>query len=289
MHSCGQDLEIFHLLFSGIPPNLFDTQIAAAFIGIGDQVSYAMLVEEICNIRLRKAHTRARWCNRPLSSEEISYAEDDVRYLHEIYQKLTADLESLGRRQWFDAEMEILVNSPVFPVNESNAWKRIGSLKFMAGRQLACAKALAGWREKTAQQRDLPRNWIMSDKVLTSIADTLPGTLTDLSSIDEIPDKLVKHQGEQILRIVSASREHNESDRPMGNRRPDAREKAQKKALARILDDAAAAINIPPSVLATRRDLAAMIEGERDLAVLRGWRNDVVGEDLLNYLRAENS
>ena len=81
MHSCSQDLEIFHLLFDEIPPNIFDTQVAAAFLGKGDQVSYAALVEDICGVTLHKAHTRARWCNRPLSKEEILYAEDDVRYL----------------------------------------------------------------------------------------------------------------------------------------------------------------------------------------------------------------
>lgn len=287
MHACGQDLEIFQLLFKGIPPNIFDTQVAAAFTGRGDQVSYAALVEDICRHKLHKAHTRARWCNRPLSDEEIEYAEDDVRYLLPLYETLAADLDRLGRRQWFDVEMQALADTDVFPINEQNAWKRIGSLKKMAGRQLACAKALAGWREKVAQKRDKPRNWIMTDQVLSKIADVLPSTRADLAAIGDMPDGLIKHRGEEILVIVRQSRDHQESDIPMSTGRPDAREKALKKALANILDHAAEEMNMPPSVIATRRDLTALIHGERDLPVLKGWRNDAVGEDLLEHLKKE--
>ncbi|MFW2440261.1 MAG: ribonuclease D, partial [Arenicellales bacterium] len=184
MHSCSQDLEIFHLLFDEIPPNIFDTQVAAAFIGKGDQLSYAALVEDICNVKLSKAHTRARWCNRPLSEEEICYAEDDVRYLPAMHDSLSAELESVGRHDWFTAEMQGITKSSVFAINESNAWQRMNALRQMAGRQLAAAKALASWREALAQSRDKPRSWILADKVLVRIANTLPATKNELASIE---------------------------------------------------------------------------------------------------------
>ena len=286
MHSCSQDLEIFHLLFNAIPPNIFDTQVAAAFTGRGDQVSYAALVEDICGVTLHKAHTRARWCNRPLSQDEIHYAEDDVRYLPALYETLSAELEKTGHRAWFDEEMQAISNADVHGINEQNAWQRMNALKQMAGRPLAAAKALAGWREGRAQARNKPKSWILADKVLLQIANTLPETLQELAAIDDITDGFVKHQGNRVLAIIRESAEHNESAEPVGPGRPDAREKALKKQLANILDQAAEKINIPASILATRRDLTALIHGERELPVLRGWRAEVVGNDLLTCLQS---
>jgi len=285
MHSCSQDLEIFHLLFDEIPPNIFDTQVAAAFIGKGDQLSYAALVEDICNIKLSKAHTRARWCNRPLSEEEIYYAEDDVRYLPAMHDSLSAELEQLGRKDWFTAEMQGITKSSVFSINESNAWQRMNALRQMAGRQLAAAKALASWREDLAQSRDKPRSWILADKVLVRIANTLPETKNELASIEEVTDGLVKHRGDRLLAIIRQSVEHDEPEQPSGPGRPDASERALKKELAKILDAAAEKMALPASLLATRRDLTEMIHGDRELAVCKGWRAEAVGQELLDYLQ----
>ena len=285
MHSCSQDLEIFDLLFKEIPPNIFDTQVAAAFTGKGDQLSYAALVEEICGVTLKKAHTRARWCNRPLSKDEIFYAEDDVRYLPALYEALTKKLAELGRQEWFDAEMKAISDSEVHAVNKDNAWLRMNSLQQMGGRPLAAAKALTGWRESLAQSRDKPRSWILADKVLVRIANTLPETIAELSSIEDISDGFVKHRGERILSIIKQSAEHNESGQATGPGRPDAREKALKKELAKILDAAAEKIELPASLLATRKDLTAMIHGERELAVFKGWRAELIGKDLLDFLQ----
>ncbi len=289
MHSCSQDLEIFHLLFDEIPPNIFDTQVAAAFIGKGDQLSYAALVEDICNVKLSKAHTRARWCKRPLSEEEIQYAEDDVRYLPAMYDSLSAELKKLGRREWFDAEMQGVTNCSVFAINESNAWQRMNALRRMSGRQLAAAKVLAGWREGLAQARDKPRSWILADKVLLRIANTLPETKNELVSIEDVTDGLVKHRGDRLLTIIRQSAEHDELDQPTGPGRPDTREKALKKELAKILDAAAEKMAIPASLLATRKDLTAMIQGNRELAVFQGWRAEAVGQVLLDYLQSDTS
>ncbi|GMR05655.1 MAG: ribonuclease D [Gammaproteobacteria bacterium] len=289
MHSCSQDLEIFHLLFDEIPPNIFDTQVAAAFIGKGDQLSYAALVEDICNVKLSKAHTRARWCKRPLSEEEIQYAEDDVRYLPAMYDSLSGELDCVGRREWFDAEMQGIMNCSVFAINESNAWQRMNALRRMSGRQLAAAKALAGWREGLAQTRDKPRSWILADKVLVRIANTLPETKDELASIEDVTDGLVKHRGGQLLAIIKQSVNHSESEQPRETGRPDTREKSLKNELAKILDATAEKMELPASLLATRKDLTAMIQGERELAVFQGWRAEAVGQELLDYLQNDTS
>ncbi len=289
MHSCSQDLEIFHLMFNTIPSNIFDTQVAAAFTGRGDQVSYAALVAEICGLTLHKAHTRARWCDRPLSQDEIHYAEDDVRYLPALHEVLAEDLEKTGHRAWFDEEMKVLANTPVHAINEKNAWQRINALKQMTGRPLAAAKALSGWRESRAQARNRPKSWILADKVLIQIAHALPETLNELADIEGINEGFVKHQGQRVLSIIRQSSDHNESEQASGPARLDAREKALKKELAGILDQVAESLNIPVSILATRRDLTALIQGDSELPVLKGWRAEVVGNKLLKHLHEMSS
>lgn len=228
-----------------------------------------------------------RWCKRPLSVEEIYYAEDDVRYLSAMHDSLSTELESVGRRGWFDAEMQGITNGAVFAINKSNAWQRINALRQMGGRQLAVAKALAGWREELAQVRDKPRSWILADKVLVRIASTLPETKSELASVEDITDGLVKHRGDRLLTIIKQSVEHNEPDQPTGPGRPDVRERALKKELAKILDTAAERMSLPASLLATRKDLIAMIQGSRDLAIFKGWRATAVGQELLDYLQKE--
>ena len=102
--------------------------------------------------------------------------------------------------------------------------------------------------------------------------------------VEEITDGFVKHQGDRVLAIIEKSADHNESDQPTGPGRPGAREKALKKELSAILDAAAEKARIPPSLLATRRDISAMIHGERELTVLQGWRYETVGQKLVEYL-----
>ena len=96
IHSASQDLEVFANTLKLMPVSLFDTQIGAAFLGLGEQVSYAALVKHYCNTDLDKAHTRSNWLQRPLSVEQLDYAADDVLYLAKIYPLMLEELQ-IGR------------------------------------------------------------------------------------------------------------------------------------------------------------------------------------------------
>ena len=284
MHACRQDLEILLQLFDAIPGPVFDTQLAAAFCGHGDQVSYAALVEEMAGITLSKAHTRARWCQRPLSDEEIRYAEDDVRYLPDMYEVLADGLNKLGRANWFEAGMDSLTDVSGFEIVNGDAWKRIGAIRSLSGRSFHVAKQIATWREETARRRDMPRRWIMADQVVVALAQKQPADMQELAEIEGMTDGLLKHRGKQLLSVISDTDAGDTALEPPKNIRPDAREKALSKQLAKILDDEAGRLNIPASLLATRRDLMAMVQGERSLNVLQGWRREAIGEELLEQL-----
>lgn len=284
MHACRQDLEILLQLFDAIPGPIFDTQLASAFCGHGDQVSYAALVEALTGVSLSKAHTRARWCQRPLSDEEICYAEDDVRYLPDVYTMLNDALQEKGRMEWFRESMLSLTDASGFEINNDDAWKRIGAIRSLRGAAFHTAKRLAAWREETARRRDLPRRWIMADQVVVALAEQQPVDMQQLAGIEGMTDGLLKHRGRQLLSVIADSDASDASDAPPVNTRPDATEKTLSKQLAKLLDEKAGELDIPASLLATRRDLMAMVQGSRSLDVLHGWRGEIIGDKLLEQL-----
>jgi len=285
MHACRQDLEIFQQLFDAVPPAIFDTQLAAAFCGHGDQVSYAALVDALTGIHLPKAHTRARWCERPLKAAEIHYAEDDVRHLPALYRHLAERLAALGREDWFAADMAVLTDPTTLVIDPAIAWQRVGALRNLDGAAYHVACALAGWREATAQRLDRPRNWIVSDAVLVRIAQAMPTNREQLAAIEDVMPGLVNNRGREILAQIEQARE-NTAPTPTVAQRPSNREKSLQKQLARRLDECAADLGMPASLLATRRDLLALVQGERKLPLLQGWRVEQVGRELLGLLEA---
>jgi ribonuclease D len=284
LHACRQDIEILLQMFAAIPGPIFDTQLAAAFCGYGDQLSYAALVELLAGVTLPKAHTRARWCQRPLSDAEILYAEEDVRYLPGMYETLDRELARKGRKDWFEAEMSRNTDAAGFEIDNGMAWQRIGAIRALRGRSLQVAKQLAAWREDTARNRDKPRRWIMSDPLVVALAQEQPQTLQELAVVEGMTDGLLKHRGAQILTVIAEVGSVPPDMQAPVNVRPDAREKALSKALAVIIDDKATELDMPPSLLATRRDLMALVQGERALPVLQGWRSQLIGDALLEKL-----
>ncbi|MEM7257804.1 MAG: HRDC domain-containing protein, partial [Pseudomonadota bacterium] len=169
LHAAGQDLEIFYWLRGAVPHNLFDTQIAAPLLGYPEQAGYATLVKQALNIDLSKSHSRADWSRRPLPPQQLAYAADDVIYLAQVYPKFLHELESLGRLEWLHSEWEALTDPDLYEKPAHQMWKRLRHIEKLKGPRLAVAQRLATWREETARQRNLPRNWLLKDDVLTSI------------------------------------------------------------------------------------------------------------------------
>jgi ribonuclease D len=260
---------------------VFDTQIAAALTGLPAQIGYGELVRRVLGRELPKGHTRTDWTQRPLSSEQIEYALDDVRYLLPLKAQLEEQLHRLGRLDWLKQELAELVDPDAFAVDPSRAWQRVKGLRGLDQGRTRLAQALAAWRERRAVDRNRPRGWILDDAVLREIVQRVPRSLDALSVITDMPRAVVERSGENILRLV---REAQIGDPPPplpARTRPDPALIALVKKLGVVNQTIAAELNVSPEVLATRRDLEQLAEGQRDIAVLRGWRKDVIGERLL--------
>jgi ribonuclease D len=284
MHAARQDLELLADL-RGVPPvNVFDTQIAAALAGEGDQVGYGPLVESVLGVKLPKAHTRTDWCRRPLSPEQIRYAEDDVRYLGELRAHFSERIASFGRGAWLEEELRRVSEPSTYRNDPEAAWRRLKRGHMLPPAQQVVLRELATWRERCAQRVNLPRNWVAPDGALVAIARRGPTSRRDLLEVQGLGAGAVRKWGDDIVETVARARQlPAEQVWPQAGR-PTAEQKARLERLMGVARSCAERHGLAPAIVATRREIELLAAGERDLDVLRGWRRQVVGEVLLGAL-----
>ncbi len=283
MHASRQDLEVLLPLAGRVAP-LLDTQVAAALIGLPAQIGYAELTRRLLKRELPKSHTRTDWSRRPLSAAQIEYALDDVRYLLPLAAQLEDEIARLGRREWLREELAALADTSALTPEPGNAWLRIRGLRELDPGRLRLARALGAWRERLASESNRPRGWILDDAVLREIVLRVPRTLAALAQIPAIQPGVVKRRGAELLAEVEAAAVPDPAPPAPGRARPDPATAALVKKLGAISQAVAAELSLAPEVLATRRDLERLAEGRRDVAVLRGWRLERLGQRLLEAL-----
>ena len=284
LHAARQDLEAL-LPVTGRPlAPVFDTQLAAGLLGFPAQIGYGELVRRLLGIELHKGHTRTDWTRRPLSREQLIYAAEDVAHLPALAELLEERLTAAGRRGWLDEDAAALVDPALYRTDPEQAWRRLRGLERLDPQGRAIARALAGWRERRALARDLPRGWILADAALLELARLRPRTRSQLADLEALPRGTVEKQGDALLAAIAAAAISEDDLDSNGAERPDAGQRQQLKALQQRLAGIAGELDIAPEVLATRRELAALTRGNRDLPVLAGWRRSVIGEPLLAAL-----
>ncbi|MDD5215484.1 MAG: ribonuclease D [Methylococcales bacterium] len=285
-HSCRQDLEIFYQLTGKLPSPIFDTQIAAPLLGFTESVGYAMLVSSFLNINLEKTHTRADWSARPLSADEIQYAADDVIYLCEIYQKMTAKLEKLGRLNWLKEDFAALENPAQYETHPDNAWLRVKGKSKLTGKQLSIIQVVSKWREAVAQKENRPKNWLLRDEQLFDFAKFQPETIDALLKIRGLNERTVNYHGKELCALIKAAKNAPPIPMPEYTKSISGKNQQQEAivdilfALVRIR---AEENQLNPTSLATRNDLDILLNGE-DCLLLHGWRFSMVGNELQQLL-----
>jgi ribonuclease D len=282
LHAARQDLEVLQLGGRPVPAPVFDTQLAAALLGMPPQVGYAELVARTLGHSIDKAQTRTDWSRRPLTPEQLAYAADDVHHLLTLHTELAAALEAQGRSAWLAEDAAALDDAALYSTDPNEAWRRLKGIGRLRPTERAAARALAEWRERRAIAADRPRGWILSDEALLAIATLAPRSLEDLAQIRALPPAVSRKRGEELLELVAKARAAaDELDVEVAPRRPTSQENAAVARLQQVVRDEAAALGISPEVLATRRDIEALVFADRgESAVLRGWRRAVIGEKL---------
>jgi len=283
LHSARQDIEVVLQTAGAMPAEIFDTQVAAGLLGFPAQMGYAGLVKELFDVDMAKSHTRADWSRRPLKPEYLDYAAEDVEHLLPAADILSEKLDQKGRLDWAKQDSALLLDKSLYEISGEQAIDRLKGARNFRGAKRAAAVRLAAWREEEAIRRDRPRQWIIRDNVLLDIAYKMPTNENQLAAIDGMPPKVVGRVGKQLVDIISASRDDENSYQPPSP--PDEAQKALLKQLQSEVAECAKDLHIAAETVASKRELSSVIiSGNRDTRVFSGWRQDLIGNQLLKLL-----
>ena len=291
LHDAQQDLTLLARATGALPRNVFDTQRAGGFVGLLSTLSLQALVNELVGVHLPKEETRTDWLRRPLSAKQLAYAEEDVRYLPRMRRLLLDAAESRGRRAWVEEEMARYDDPALYneaPVEEALSRVKVPGFNRLSGRQRAVLRELAIWREAEARRADLPRRFVLPDEALGDLARV---GADDLQRLAPLTPKQRERYGRAILTAGERGRTLPPEAWP---RSPDRSEDEDVVAARTLVAQAlvagrAASEGLDPALVAPKAEVRALVEAgpaadpERH-PLLRGWRRQFVGEDLLRLL-----
>ena len=280
-HAARQDIEIFVHLSGAVPAPIFDTQIAGMACGFGDAISYDRLVKSIVGVEIDKSSRFTDWARRPLGDRQLTYALSDVTHLRLVFEALEERLRANGREPWLADEMAVLTDPATYVVAPEDAWRRL-KLRNPKPRTLAVLRELAALRENEARRRDLPRNRVLRDEVLTEIAASVPSTPEELARARSISDNVAKGKlGQGILEAVrrGANSDRNSWPRPPAATPPRRGREPVVELLRVLLKLKAEEHGVAQKLIANMADLDLIADDDdADVPALSGWRREIFGD-----------
>ncbi|ABQ35937.1 MULTISPECIES: ribonuclease D [Bradyrhizobium] len=282
-HAARQDIEIIWHRANIVPHPIFDTQVAAMVLGYGDSIAYDQLVERITGHRPDKTHRFTDWSRRPLSKEQVHYAEADVTHLRDVFAALDADLKKRGRSDWVSEEMEILTSPRTYDFHPERAWERLKT-RVRKPKELAVLMEVAAWREQEAQSRDVPRSRVLKDDAVGDIATHAPTSIEKLGNLRSLPKGFERSKwGSDIVAAVQRGLARDLAALPkLEKPRNNANGAAIVELLKVLLRMTSERHAVASKVIATVDDLEQIAaDDQADVAALQGWRRELFGEAAL--------
>lgn len=292
-HAGRQDLALLATRFQVIAANFWDTQLAAAFAGIGEQVGYARLIKDLCDAQIDKGPQFTDWAARPLSERQLRYAADDVLFLRQVWPVLRDRLAARGRLAWVAEESAALVAEVTTRRPPEEMYRNLGGWGQLRGAALGALVELAEWREREALATNKPPSWILGDSAMLELARRRARGEGSMRRIKGVGPGTIKRYGGDIAAAIRRGAEREIDPR----RRPQGALSTPRQALAQLIcsliQSRCAHETLPPKLVGGRGDAEALVashfgeaEGE-GAALLRGWRRELVGADALALLRGE--
>ncbi len=296
IHSAQADLALIGAAFHVRGRNVVDTQIGAAFLGLGDQIGYGALVERMAGVRLDKGAQFTEWSRRPLSEEQIRYALDDVRYLPAAWDQLRADLESRGRLDWVMEECDRLAETWAERIPPKEMYRRIRGWNALRPRSQGALRALASWREEESLRANRPPSWLINDRTLLEVARRPPATIDELRAVRGLGEGTAARYGAVIVEAARRGMDSPPPGEPPPPRIPNLGQ-SWPAILSGIVQARCREASIASRFVATRREIDEVIAwwlvGDRsqepEVGLLGGWRRALVGDDILEWLRGETA
>jgi len=287
-HAGGQDLEIIYNLTGSTPHPLFDTQIAAMALGLGEQVGYSNLVESMLGESLDKGARFTDWGRRPLDKRQIDYAIGDVTHLATLFPRMLERLRKTGRGDWLDQEMERLADPLNYANDPALAWKRV-KIQSRKPEVLGRLKAVAAWRELEARSKNLPRGRIMKDETLADVAAHPPANQEGLARVRGLSPAWRNNDiGTRLMDALAAAHPLDATEMPpREDRQPGLGKEGALVAdlLKLLLKIRARESNVAARLIARTEELEQLAAGRREgLTILTGWRYEEFGRDALDLV-----
>ena len=282
-HAARQDIEIVWHRAGLVPHPIFDTQVAAMVLGYGDSISYDQLVQRITGDLLDKSHRFTDWARRPLSEAQVTYAVSDVTHLRDVYHTLAADLERRGRTDWLADEMAVLTSPETYRAEPDRAWMRLRT-RVRKPKELGVLIEVAAWREREAQERDVPRGRILKDDAIGDIVVQAPTTPERLASLRSLPKGFERSKlGEGIIEAVKRGLARDPKTLPRLERVKSAPNGAATVELMKVLLRMTAEKHgVAAKIIATVDDLESIAADDKaEVPALSGWRRELFGEKAL--------
>ncbi|HVA33073.1 MAG TPA: ribonuclease D [Candidatus Baltobacteraceae bacterium] len=296
-HALSSDLKIFADRFDTVPARVYDTQVFAAFLGYGMQISLADLVHDLRHVRLAKSQTVSDWSTRPFSERQIEYLVDDVAHLLPMYDALRERLDAEGRFEWAREECAALGEIERYRMDERRAYLRIPGAMRMNRRELGVLAEVVRLRDGIARQRDLPPKFVIPDDVVGGLATLKPRTVEDLAQLRRLDAGVRRQLGAAILEAVARGQALRDEELPERPQRPLGPSRdTLASLLGVVVGEIARDAGLPSSLLVPRSMLERLArEVPRDRAAfdqvlaLSPWRLDLVGDRLWRLLSGEAS
>jgi ribonuclease D len=278
-HAAGQDLEVLDRACGCVPHNLFDTQVAAGFIGFSTP-SLATLAERILDLHLPKGDRLTDWKQRPLSPAQVEYAAADVAYLLPLARLITEQLAAAGRYEWAMQECREQFSAARAPQDPETAWWKIKEVRHLRGRSRAVAQEVAAWRERTAADLDRPVRTVLPDLAVLAVSTHPPSSLDQLRGLRGIEGRLPRGDlAAGLLDAVATGLELPAGDVHLPP--SDDVDRGMRPAASLVsawIGQLSRDLRIDASLLATRADLHAFIRGDPNARLLQGWRGELIGD-----------
>lgn len=294
VHAGRQDLFLIERAWGVRPTNLFDTQIAAALTTTTHQSSYQLLVSQLLGISLKKGESFTHWDQRPLTAEQLKYAGQDVEHLLQVAATLHERLRAAGRADWAREECRLLETSSGEDRDPHEVFLRLTATTRLTPAEAAIARELAFWRERTAREQDRPVRSVLPDRLVTQLARRSPKSVEALRKQRGVGEGIARRYGNQLLAAIRAGQQAAPVELP---RRPElppwfAPLTALCDALVRARCEEQ---QIAHEMLATRAEVGEVVletvqgRAEPDTRLLKGWRREIVGEEVLDLLRGDRA
>jgi ribonuclease D len=279
-HAAQQDLDVLTHAVGSVPSRLFDTQVAAGFVGYGTPSLVSLLQGEL-GITPAKGDRLTDWLRRPLTDTQRAYAAADVASLLQLQDCLVAELTGLGRLGWVDAACEELRTRPTGSIDPMAAWMKLKDARALRSRARAVAQAVAAWREREAAANDMPVRQVLPDLAVLGIAQRQPTTIEELAQSRGVDER---HRRGRIGRdIVAAVAEGKRADPPPTPDAVDELDRSKRPAITLVsawVSQVARDARIDTALLATRADLVAILRGDPEARLAHGWRAELLGDGL---------